>query len=86
MAAVTRLLNPPKPVEVTLDPAGSPCYLRGHPLIGDLEAVQNWRVDTDWWDNPVCREYWRVLLRGRLLCEIFHECDQDAWFIERIFD
>ena len=69
-----------------LDPAGGPCYLQAHPLVGDVKVVQNWLVDVDWWDNPVRREYWRVMLRGRILCEVFRDLDQDGWFLERVYD
>jgi hypothetical protein len=83
---VTRLLDPPRPVTVRLDSSGTPCYLQAHPLVGDLQAEQSWVVDVDWWSNPVRREYWRVLLRGSLLCEVFRDLDQDAWFLERVYD
>ncbi len=83
---MTYLVNPPKPVEIRTDPAGEPCYLRGDPLVGDLKAVQRWVVEMDWWSNPVSREYWRVILRGRLLCEIYRDLDRDGWFIERVYD
>jgi hypothetical protein len=83
---VTRLLNPPRSITVRLDPSGVPCYLQAHPLVGDLQAVQMWIVEVDWWDNPVSREDWRVLLRGRLLCEVYRDRDHDGWFLERIWD
>ena len=83
---MTRLLNPPRPISLRLNPAGRPCYLQAHPLVGDVQAVQSWLVDMDWWDNPVRREYWRIMLRGRILCEVFRDLDQDAWFLERVYD
>jgi len=44
---VTRLLNPPRPITLRLNPAGRPCYLQAHPLVGDVQAVQMWLVDQD---------------------------------------
>ena len=84
--SVTFLVNPPAPIEVRTDATGRPCYLRGDPLVGDLQVVSRWVVDVDWWDRPVSREYWRVILRERLLCEIYRDRDQQAWFVERIYD
>src|SRR2546429_151357 len=74
------------PPAVRTDPTGRPCYLRGDRLVGDLQVVSQWVVDVDWWDRPVSREYWRVILRERLLCEIYRDRDQQAWFVERIYD
>jgi hypothetical protein len=56
------------------------------PLVGDLKVALRWMVDVEWWDNPVSREYWCVLLRGRLMCEIYRDLDRDAWFVERVYD
>lgn len=84
---MTFLVNPPKPAVVRLDGAGEPHYLDAHPLVGELQPVHRWLAEVDWWSRPVSREYWRVLLRGRLLCEIYRDLtQQDAWFVERVFD
>jgi len=40
----------------------------------------------DWWSNPVSREYWRVILRDLLLCEVYRDLDQGSWFLERVYD
>ncbi len=79
-------MSPAKRIEVRLDEGGAPCYLRGDPLVGDLRVVQSWIVDVDWWDKPVSREYWRVILREQLMCEIFRDLDRGGWFVERIYD
>jgi hypothetical protein len=79
-------VDPPMAIEVRMGPDGAPCHIRGEPLMGDVRPVQHWLAEVDWWSRPVTREYWRVLLRERLLCEIYHDRDQDAWFVERIYD
>ena len=83
---MTFLVIPPQPVEVRLGADARPAYLRGGPLVGELEAVAHWRAELDWWDRPVDRDYWKVLLEGRLLCELYHDRAEDAWFVERVFD
>jgi hypothetical protein len=83
---VALLVHPPKPIEVRLDDAGVPCYLRSDPLVGDLRVVARRMIDLDWWGNPVWREYWRVILREQLLCEIFRDLDDEAWYVEYIYD
>ncbi len=80
------LVDPPMPLEVQADEHGVPWHIRGDPLIGPVRPVQRWVAELDWWSHPVSREYWRVLLHDRLLCEIYRDVDQDAWFVERVYD
>ena len=83
---MTFLVNPPMAIEVQTDADGVPRHLKREPLIGPVQPLQHWLAELDWWSRPVSREYWKVLLRGRLLCEIYRDRDRDAWFVERIYD
>lgn len=83
---MTFLVNPPMAIEIDTDAEGAPQHLRGEPLVGPVQPVHHWLADVDWWRRPVRREYWKVLLRGRLLCEIYRDLEQDAWFLERVHD
>jgi hypothetical protein len=82
---MTRLCNPPLEIQVELGPEGAPGRAGG-PLNGRLVPLSRWRVEVDWWDAPVAREYWKVLLHDQLLCEVFHDLDTHAWYLERIYD
>jgi hypothetical protein len=83
---VTFLVDPPKPIEVELDDDERPRRIRGEPLDGPVRPVQRWIAEVDWWSQPVSREYWRVLLRDRLLCEIYRDLEEGTWYVERVFD
>jgi len=83
---VTYLVDPPRPIEVEVDDRDRPRHIRGDPLAGPVQPVQRWVVEVDWWSRPVSREYWRVLLLDRLLCEIYRDLDEGTWFVERIYD
>jgi len=83
---VTHLVDPPMSIEVETDGDGRPAHIRGEPLVGTVEAVQHWVTDVDWWSRPVAREYWRVLLLDRLLCEIYRDLADGAWYLERVYD
>jgi len=83
---VTHLVHPPMPIEVELDGANEPCRIHGAPLIGPVRPVVRWIVEVDWWDRPVSREYWRVVLRGQLMCEIYRDLADGAWYVERVYD
>jgi hypothetical protein len=73
---VTRLLDPPSAVEV--DEGGRPRHVR---------RIERWVVEVDWWTGePVSREYWLAVLRDRLLCEIYRDPIDGAWYLERVYD
>lgn len=82
---MTYLVNPPRPIEVEMD-GDRPRHIRGEPLEGPVEPVQRWIAEVDWWSRPVSREYWRVVLRDRLLCEIYRDLDEGTWYVERVYD
>jgi hypothetical protein len=82
---VTRLLSPPAAVEVTLNPDGTPSAIAGA-FSGSLDPIARWKVETEWWNRPFVREYWKALLNSNVLCELFHDLDRDEWFVERVYD
>lgn len=82
---MTRLVEPPMEVQVELDAEGTPIRML-RPVVGELQAVAHWRVEVDWWSEPVQREYWRVVVDGKYICEIFHDTGQDAWYLDRVYD
>lgn len=89
MRRMTRLLQPPPQVALELGPEGAPARLEARlegKLAGRLEPVKTWLVEQDWWERPVARQYWKVLLGDRVLLEVFHDLLVDAWFLERIYD
>jgi len=82
---VTKLLNPPTAVDVTLDHGRAPIAISGA-LTGSLQPIVRWKVETRWWDRPVVREYWRALLNNSLLCELYLDVARNEWVVERVFD
>ncbi len=79
---MTRLLQPPPGIEVALDPQGAPGRVGGVPVA----QLTRWTVEQDWWERPVAREYWKLVIGDRLLVEVFHDLNLDAWFLERVYD
>lgn len=88
---MTFLVHPPRPIAIRTDAHGVPRHLGGGFLNGELNPVERWIAEVDWWSRPVSREYWRVLLRrpgksGELLCEIFRDLREDGWYVQRVYD
>lgn len=82
---MTRLLSPPAVVEVTLSADGTPGFIKGE-FSGSIDPIARWKVETEWWNQPVIREYWKALLNSSLLCELYHDLSSDEWFVERVYD
>lgn len=80
------LVHPPRRIQVRADQDGVPGHIDGDPLVGPVRPVQRWVAEVDWWERPVARVYWRVLLHGRLLCEIYWDRELGGWFLERVYD
>ncbi|HTD76092.1 MAG TPA: hypothetical protein VK898_00545 [Chloroflexota bacterium] len=83
---MTRLIDPPPELTVELDPQGAPGRITGEALRGDAVPINRWLVDQDWWDQPVRREYWKVLISETLLAEIYQDLATDRWYLERLYD
>ncbi|MHB8508814.1 MAG: hypothetical protein ACYDGR_09230 [Candidatus Dormibacteria bacterium] len=89
---MTRLVSDHLQMEVELD-AGIPSTVRMPGARMPLPVTRifsRWRVETDWWREPLGREYWKLALRqggGRpeLLCELYLD-RAGGWRLSRVFD
>jgi len=78
-------MTPPTLVAVTLNADGTPAFVNG-PWSGAVDPIARWKVETEWWNQAVVRDYWKVVLNNNYLCELFHDLARDEWFIERVYD
>ena len=85
---MTRLLESPLPAHVEVT-AGIPVQVTTG---GDRRGVQRvcarWRVEGDWWRQPVSREYWKLELDGAeaLLCDLYRDQLTGEWWLSRLYD
>src|SRR6266536_1873118 len=59
---------------------GAPIAIAGA-FNGSIEPIARWKVEGSWWDRPVVREYWKVLLNSTVLCELYHDLASKEWFV-----
>ena len=90
-----RALNIPQRVEVELDASGSPtkiemrnaeCGVRNIDDRGSvtIEAVrETWRIDDEWWREPVSRKYYEVLVEGGGRVVLFVDLVTLEWFVQK---
>lgn len=90
-----RALNRPRPVKVELDERGRPKTVQDGP--GRSKSVEDgqrrwqvetigeiWRVDDEWWRQPVSRRYVEVSLEGGKHVTLFEDLATGEWFIQQI--
>ena len=78
-----RPLNRPKPGAVTAR-RGEPVAVHdgSHPVA--VEQVQDrWRLDDEWWRQPIHRTYFTLLDETGRLRTLFYDAAADSWFAHR---
>jgi hypothetical protein len=90
-----RALNVPHPAVVELDAGGSPakiemrsaeCGVRSGEVqdMVPIEAVrETWRIDDEWWREPITRTYYEVLLHGGARLVLFMDLVTQEWFVQK---
>ena len=75
-----RPLNLPRPITIRAR-ADRPMILTigGHQR--RVEEVQDsWRIDDEWWREPIHRRYYRVVLDDGSLRTVYHDLVADSWY------
>ncbi len=47
-----------------------------------VEIVDRWRIDDEWWRQEVSRMYFRIVLAGGAILNIFHDLLQGGWYLQ----
>ncbi len=83
---IAALLGPPLPlkVQVMLSADGQPSRL----IFGGITRVvigidETWREERFWWDKPIKRDYFRVVLGDGSLRNLFQNLLSGEWFLDR---
>ncbi len=79
-----RALNVPRPVEVELDAHGFPFAIiedEGEPRRVE-EILEAWRIDDEWWREPITRQYVEVVLEGGAHVVLFEDLKTRQWFLQ----
>ena len=82
---MTRVLRPPKRIDVTLDDAGHPAIVRIDRDAGRVVVIEQWHVSERWLNSPIDRAYAKVIGQAWIIL-IFQDLFTGDWFLERIFD
>ncbi len=80
-----RALNLPSAVEVEIGTDGLPIAIvegaegQGGPV---QEVVEVWRIDDEWWRQPIHRRYVEVVLEGGAHVVLFEDEVTNEWFVQ----
>jgi len=79
-----RALNAPQRVQVELDEHRRPTAVkRGTGNEKRVESYgENWRMDDEWWRQPIVRRYVEVVLEGGGRVVLFEDLITGEWFVQ----
>jgi hypothetical protein len=82
---MTRLMHEHPFVEVELDGAGMPAAFRWNARREPVEVCNRWRVEEGWWDQPIVRDYFKVV-GPHWLALLYLDRIDGRWHLERLYD
>ena len=79
-------LGQPKPVTVRTDEHGEPVHVRlpGKPARRVAVVREHWRIDDEWWREPISRAYYALVLSTGAHLTLYHDLVTDRWFESRV--
>jgi hypothetical protein len=80
-----RPLGRPRPADVRVDDLGEPIHVRlpGRPA-RRVEAIREaWRIDDEWWREPISREYRAVVLDDGRHVTLYRDLLDGRWYVQR---
>jgi hypothetical protein len=79
-----RALNRPRPIDIRADAAGRPLAVIDQGRARPVEQVQDvWRIDDEWWREPISRRYLTLLLADGALRTVFQDLTDGRWYEQR---
>lgn len=79
-----RALNLPQPVTVEENGVGLPCVvITSDQRLAVEEIIDIWRIDDEWWREPLLRRYFLVVLEGGALRTLFQDLLSGQWYAQR---
>ncbi len=76
-----------QPISVVSDALKTPRAFTWRGLTHQVQYVaKRWRVDVDWWENRVWREYFKSATNAGLLVVVFRDLLTGEWCLQRLYD
>lgn len=76
-----RPLDLPTPLRVETDGAGRPLRVRRRGRLRRVEAIrESWRIDDEWWREPIRRRYVEAVLDDGRPVILYQDLVTGGWF------
>lgn len=74
-----RPLNLPRPITVRTEGEALIALIEGKRRLKVMQVQDVWRIDDEWWRNPISRRYYQLLLEDGTLRTVYHDLASDTW-------
>lgn len=78
-----RPLNQPCAIEVEVDEHGQPIAITTDRRKAVEDVIETWRVDDEWWREPIARRYADVVLEGGAHVILYEDLITNEWFMQK---
>ncbi len=82
---MTRLLRAHPEIGVEVDVDGRLVAISWADRREPVEVCNRWRVEEQWWRDPIARDYYKVVGR-RWLALVYQDRIAGTWHLERLYD
>lgn len=82
---MTRLLRAHPRIGAELDAEGRLVAISWADRREPVEVCNRWRVEEQWWREPIARDYYKVVGR-RWLALVYRDRIAGTWHLERLYD
>ncbi len=84
---MTRLWAIGVPITVQRDAMAGPQAFTWQGQIHQVQqVVKRWRVDQEWWQQRIWREYFKLSTQSGLLVIIYRDLLTGQWYLQRLYD
>ena len=84
---MSRMLPILIPLVVQADDDNTPLSFLWLDKQGHIHSIENrWRIEKDWWHEPIARDYFFVVVDDSYLATIFYDRIQQTWHFQRLYD
>ncbi len=74
-----RPLNLPKPITILAEGENPAVLIEGKRRIRVAQVQDSWRIDDEWWRNPISRRYYQIVLEDGTVRTVYHDLVSDSW-------
>ena len=84
---MTHLWPEGEPIAVASDDWGAPLAFTWRGRRHRVRTItKRWRVDVDWWQERVWREYFKLATHTGLLVVVYRDLLAGGWYLQRVYD